>query len=201
VNKGIEIDQLPTDLGPVRDGDVVLAVREGRRGRATIHLPTDANVGAILEELDRMRARLAHLERGKVGVADAAQLAGLRGPDGTRASYLRYFGWSDEPVIAADLLDDSLVEVSAYYTDVGLMPARREAGHCWFAQLATAGYPDRIVVKRDDAAGWGEGQDVTSYFAQQPGRVMGYVVGVSKAKLSPDLSDHHVHLLYDEEAP
>ena len=195
--KGIEVDQHPTDLGPAQDGDTILAVRKGRRGRATLRFPTDANMGAVLAELALMRERLDVLESDQLAgapIATREEMRSLAGPDGTTVSFLRYFGWSDEPTVEARQLDDSLVEVAAYYADEAVLPVRREAGYCWYAQLASAGYPDRIEVRRDE----GESHDATNYFAPQPGTIGAYVVGVSKRKLAPDLGGHIIELIYND---
>ena len=128
-------------------------------------------------------------------LATASQLAALVArvtaleSGGTPGTHTRYFGWSDDQVIAP--ADFAAAATSS--TNMGNLPARSANGYIWFAVPETEGYPTSIMVS-------GFPQDIVNY-PQQAGTVDDsngepHLVGVSSRIQFSGLAGEAIEVVY-----
>ena len=121
-------------------------------------------------------------------VALAARVTVLEAA-GAVGTHTRYFGWSDDNVIAT--ADFAAAETSS--TNMGTLPARAANGYIWFAVPETEGYPTSIMVG-------GFPQNIVNY-PQQAGTVDDaggepHLVGVSSRVQFSGLAGEDIEVVY-----
>ena len=128
------------------------------------------------------------------GLATAAQIQEIQQrldaleASGGMGAHLRYFGWSDDRVIAAG----DFAAANSSLNNMGVLPARSSNGYIWIAVPESVGYPSGVRI-----AGGSQVQQVP----QLAGTVNDpngepHLIGVTSRLQAPTVAGDSIELVY-----